>query len=280
LKNSELFKGVAVVAAREHNNATIFVFKNGEIQYLHKIDSLEMIDDEIESMTAYCKNEFNEDSAACQVVYSDIETALAAQGELLQDVSLQKRIMSVNLLPVEELKIVKFKHETSLFLKFLAVVAVGMMLCFFMLFFQALYASRTAVKIQKNLGKPDVSLNNLINLEKMDAIYRQEKNYQDDMIYQSRQENWYEISREIKRIMPKHAYIISLISNDKGLLLFKGEAINQKSVFSFVHALKESKFFDEVNLEESKDKDDNAETAFAYFVIRCRIAQTGGENET
>ncbi|MFH1310047.1 MAG: pilus assembly protein PilM, partial [Candidatus Omnitrophota bacterium] len=46
LKNSELFKGVAVVAAREHNNATIFVFKNGEIQYLHKIDSLEMIDDE------------------------------------------------------------------------------------------------------------------------------------------------------------------------------------------------------------------------------------------
>ncbi|MFH1395289.1 MAG: PilN domain-containing protein [Candidatus Omnitrophota bacterium] len=278
LKDSELFKGIAIVAAREYNNATIFVFEKGEIRYLHKVDSLEMLDTEIESMTAYCKNEFD-GSGSCQVVYSDIETAMAEQGTVLKDTALQKNLITVNLLPVEELKIVKFKNETSTFMKFLAVVTVGMMIYFFMLFFQAWNASRIAQNMQKGLEKPDASLNELISLEKMDAVYRQEKTYQQQMIKESGQENWYEISQEIKRTIPKSAYILSLISNDKGILLIKGEAAEQRIVFSFVRALKESKFFNDVNLEESKDKEIDAETAYAYFVIRCRIAETGDKNE-
>lgn len=271
LKDTSLLKGAVVLAAVEYDNATIFIFKDGKIHYLHKADTIDELQVEMESIAAYCRNEFGEEFEVKEIVSSAAGELTAAEGVILGDSGKNKFPVKINLLPVEELKESKFNVQFSFFLKAVAVVAVGIVVYFSVLYFQMWNSRNIAKGVQQDLERPVKRLEELLRVEKMDSVYSLEKKKQEEIIKEAGREDWVGIFAEIKRVMPKNAYLVSLVSNETGGILFKGEAVSGTGVFDFVRALKESTFFKNVELEESKDLETEDALTHAYFVIRCEI---------
>ena len=99
---------------------------------------------------------------------------------------------------------------------------------------------------------------------------------QQRILLKAKAENWGEILQEIKRVIPKKAYLMSIKSDEKDIVTFKGEAVNQNSVFDFVRSLKGSRYFEDIKLEESKDEE-TKEGPRAYFVIKCLLRAESSE---
>jgi len=277
LKDTSLLKGSVVLAAVEYDNATIFIFKDGKIHYLHKADTIDELQTEMESITAYCKNEFNEEGEVKEIVSSDLGDVIAAEGLSLRESGKNKFSVKLNLLPVEEIKESKFNLQFTFFKKALAVLAIMMVAYFSVLYFNMWNARRVARIMQKDLKKPIRRLEELIGVAKMDRVYNVEKKQQQKIMMEAEREDWVEILGEIKKIVPKDTYLISLVSNKEGIILFKGEAASQGSVFDLVRSLKESIFFENATLEESKDKEIEGGLIRAYFVIKCEIKEMSEE---
>ena len=277
LKDTSLLKGSVVMAAVEYDNATIFIFKDGKIHYLHKADTIDELQTEMESITAYCKNEFNEEGEVKEIVSSDLGEVIAAEGLSLRESVKNKFSAKLNLLPVEEIKESKFNLQFTFLKKALAILAIMIVAYFSVLYFNMWNARRVARIMQKDLKKPIRRLEELIGVAKMDRVYNVEKKQQQKIMMEAEREDWVEILGEMKKIVPKDTYLISLVSNKEGILLFKGEAASQGSVFDLVRSLKESIFFENVTLEESKDKEIEGGLIRAYFVIKCEIKETSEE---
>ncbi|GEM_PF-1317378 len=277
LKDTSLLKGSVVMAAVEYDNATIFIFKDGKIHYLHKADTIDELQTEMESITAYCKNEFNEEGEVKEIVSSDLGEVIAAEGLSLRESVKNKFSAKLNLLPVEEIKESKFNLQFTFLKKALAILAIMIVAYFSVLYFNMWNARRVARIMQKDLKKPIKRLEELLSVAKMDSVYNSEKKQQQKIMMEAAREDWVEILGEMKKIVPKDTYLISLVSNKEGILLFKGEAASQGSVFDLVRSLKESIFFENVTLEESKDKEIEGGLIRAYFVIKCEIKETSEE---
>ncbi|MBL7072725.1 MAG: pilus assembly protein PilM [Candidatus Omnitrophica bacterium] len=271
LKDASSLKGAVVLAAVEYDNATIFIFKDGKIHYLHKADTLDELQTEMESITAYCRNEFGEEFEVKEIVSSATGELTAAEGITLRESPNNKFPVKINLLPVEELKESKFNVQFSFFIKVLAIVAAGIVVYFSLLYFQMWNSRNIAKGVQKDLERPVKRLEELLRVEKMDSAYSLEKKKQEEIIKEVGKEDWVGIFAEIKRVIPKDTYLASLVSNKRGEIVFKGEAISGTGVFDLVRALKESTFFKNVELEESKDTETEDASTRAYFVIKCDI---------
>jgi len=271
LRDTSLLKGAVVLAAVEYDNATIFIFKDGKIHYLHKADTIDELQTEMESITAYCRNEFGEEFEVKEIVSSATGELTAGEGITLWESGNNKFPVKINLLPVEELKESKFNAQFLFLLKVLAVIAVGIVTYFSVLYFQVWNSRNLARIVQQDLEKPIKRLEELLKVEKMDSVYSLEKKKQEEIIKEVGREDWVGIFAEIKRVIPKDTYLASLVSNKRGEIVFKGESISGTGVFDLVRALKESTFFKNVELEESKDLETEDGLTHAYFVIKCEI---------
>jgi len=268
-------EGVAVLAAVEENNSTVFIFKDGKIHYLHSINSLKQLDAEMEATTAYCRDKFGKDTVIKKVISTDIKGLSIAQALNLWDVKGEGPDLKINLLPLEEIKVKELERQALLFLEVLGGV-VGLLIFFFLfLHFQTWVAYRNIASSQQALSRPDPAFSQLLSTESASRQYALEIRSQEAVAAAAKGQNWHVILEEIKRIIPKRAFLLSLITNREGLIEFEGEAADPDTAFDFVRSLKASKYFDDVKLEETKDME-TIRGMNAYFIIRGRLT-TGVE---
>ena len=265
-----LSDGIVILAAVEHDSATLFIFEDGKIHYLHNVDAISELDSEIESITAYCKSEFGESAEIKKIISTDLKNISIAKGLFLRETKQAEFPIKMNLLPLEEIRVKEFNRQVFLFTKALGVLAAILLFYFFFLRFQTWVTFRNIAAIQKALNKPNPALEELLDIERMNTLYNLEVKNQEKIILKAKGEDASRILREIKRIIPKDAYLSSLSSNEKGVVTFTGEAADQNAVFDFVRSLKGSRLFRDVKLEESKAKDDG-DDARTYFVIKCQL---------
>lgn len=272
-----LSSGITVLAAVEYNTATIFIFKDSKIHYLHNVDPISELNSEIGSITGFCKNEFGEGVEIKKIISTDLKEISIAKGLALRDTGEDKFPVKINLLPLEEIRIKEFNSQAFQFLKALGVIVSILILYFFFLRFQTWLSFRNIAAIQDDLKKPNPVLDKLLDVERMDKLYTLEMKEQKRIILKAESEDWGELLQEIKRIIPKRAYLMSIKSDEKDVVIFKGKAVNQNSVFDLVHSLKESWYFADIKLQESKDEETKEDTR-AYFVLKCLLRVESKEN--
>ncbi|MCK4519558.1 MAG: pilus assembly protein PilM [Candidatus Omnitrophica bacterium] len=269
--SKEAFSGrIVVLAAVAAINSTIFIFKDGKIHYLHNVDAVDELDSEIESIMAYCKSEFGEGAEIKKIISTDLKDASTVKGLVLRESKGTEFTGKINLLPLEEIRGKEFNCQVFRLVKALGVLTVVLLVCFFFLRFQTWVAFRNIAAISDVLNKPNPVLNELLTIEKTAKTYNLEKKNQEKII--SKAKDWSNILQEIKRVIPKKAYLSNLSGNEKGRVVFKGEAAGQNAVFDFVRSLKSSKFFGCVRLEESKARKTEGK-AHIYFVIKCQLRE-------
>ncbi|MFH1798120.1 MAG: PilN domain-containing protein [Candidatus Omnitrophota bacterium] len=266
-----LSEGVVIFTAVETDSAEIFVFNEGNIRYLHNVDILDELDSEMESIIGYCKDNFGKDTEIKKVMSSELEDVSVVRGLALRAGQTDKFPVKINLLPLEEIRLKELNRRGLLLAKGLGVLVAVLFLYFFFLRFQTWFMFKKADATRSVLTKASPAFNELLALEEMDRKYSDEINAQEKIINESRGEDWSRILQELKRIIPKNAYLFSINTNQKGMIDFKGEAIDQNTVFDFVQSLKASEFFVDVNLKESKDAEIKSEKGYAFFVIQCGI---------
>lgn len=266
-----LSKGIVIFAAVETNNAEIFIFNNGKIHYLHSVDALEDLENEIESIVGYCKENFGETAEIKKVMSTELKNGSIVKGLGLLAAEADKFQVKINLLPLEEIRLKEFYNHGFLLAQTTGVLIIILVLYFFFLRFQTAFLFKRADAAQAVLRKASPAFNKLLMLEEMNRKYSKEIETQEQIIDKARGGDWSGVLQEIKRIIPKNAYLFSISTNQKGIIDFEGEAIDQNTVFDFVQALKASEFFKDVDLKESKDARIEAQEEYAFFVIQCQI---------
>jgi len=263
-------QGIIELVVVKNDSAVIFLFKEGKLSFLHNVDSLEELNTEIEDIKNFCKNQIEEK-----------EKIKIIKSTALQDVSIVKGLarsvggktdfpIKINLLPLEEIQIKEFNCQVARFVKYLGLLTGILILYFSFLQFQIWLTFRNIVFIQDDFNKPNLILNKLLDLEKRGKLYGLEIQRQKEIMINERGGNWGGILKEIKLIIPKKAYLMSMTSDDKNGVSFKGKAVNQNAVFDFVRSLKGSNYFRDVRLEESRDENTGNVTG-AYFAIKCLL---------
>jgi len=258
------------LAAVEYDSAVIFIFKDGKLHYLHNVDSIAELDSEMEAIVSYCKKEFGKSVKVKKIISADLKNISVAKGLFLRSAKESGFPVKINLLPLEEGRIKEFNKQVLWFLKITVVMASILILYFFLLRFQTWLVFREISAIQGNLAKPNPILEKLLEIERMTELYTLETAEQREIIAQAESEAWGEVLQEIKRVIPKKAYLVEIKSDEKNIITFTGKAANQNSVFDFVRFLENSVYFEDIQLEESKDEE-TEEAARTYFVIRCRL---------
>jgi len=79
-----LSEGIVILAVveNEYDSATIFIFKEGKVYYLHNVDSVDELESEMESIAAFCGSEFGENAPAKKIISSTFKNISAATGLL------------------------------------------------------------------------------------------------------------------------------------------------------------------------------------------------------
>jgi len=265
-----LSQGIVVLAAVEHDRATTFIFKDGGIHYLHSVDSVDDLNSEVESIVSYCRSEFGKSVKIKKIISTKLEGVSVAKGLALRAKEGDKFPVKIDLLPLEEIRTKEFNRQVLNFLKVLGGLSAVMVLWFFFLRFQTHLAFRDVAGIQDAFRKPTPVLDKLLEVERMSKMYRVEMKKQQNIILKVAKETWPEIFEEIKRIIPKKAFLLSIKNDADNTVVFTGRAIDQSSVFDFIHSLGGSVYFEDIELKETKDIE-TGNGMRSHFVIKCRI---------
>jgi len=263
-------EGVVVLAAVEKSSGTVFIFKDGKIYYLHSINSLKQLDEEMETTAAYCRDKFGKDTSVKKVVSTELKELSIAKGLNLWDVKDDSFDLKINLLPLEEIRGKEIDQQVLLFLGALGSVVGILIFLFLFLRFQTWLSFRNAASSQQALSRPDPAFSQLLNTESASRQYALEIGEQQDVLDMARSQNWHVILEEIKKIIPKRAFLLSLISSSQDVIEFEGEAAGADTALDFVRSLKASRHFEDIKLEETKDLD-ATRAMNTYFVIRCKL---------
>jgi len=266
-----LSKDATVVALIEDESVVAFIFKDLQIHYLHRLENLDQLQAGLDSVSKYCQSEFGEDVKVQTIISSEIKGVTLAEGISLRDSKESAFSLKINLLPLEELKIKEFDRQTLLFLKIIVSMIFSLLFVFLCLLFATWFNFKQSSYLQENLNQPTPVLNRLLGMENVSKLYAAEMKNQQKIIQAVDQQDWSLILEEIKKVIPKKAFLLSVESNQDNEMNITGEAANADTVFNFVNSLKSSGYFTNVKLVESKDKE-NQNNVTAYFMIKCRIA--------
>ena len=264
-------KDITILVSVENDVAIAFIFKDSQIYYLHKLDSANQLQAGLDSINKYCQSEFGKDAKIHTIISSEINGLTLAEGLSLRDSKESAFLVKINLLPLEELKTKEFDKQIVLFLTTTISVIAVLLFVFFCLLVATWFNSKQAAHSQENLKKPTPVLNKLLGMEKVSKLYEREIKNQQKIIKAVNQQDWSLILKEIKKVIPKKAFLVRIESNQDNEMNIVGEAANADTVFSFVNSLKSSDYFTDVKLVESKDKE-NQNNVTAYFMIKCQIA--------
>ncbi|MFH1504662.1 MAG: PilN domain-containing protein, partial [Candidatus Omnitrophota bacterium] len=269
LDREPVSENAAVLVVVEDSKAVIFIFKDGEVNYLYDVDSIKELEQGVESAVAYCESEFGKDCPIKKIISTDIEGISIAGGLILKGAKKGCFKGGINLLPLEEIKIKEFDNNILFFLKSLGILVSALIIWLVLIRFQTWLTFRNIADIQDTLNKPSLVLNELLDVESMSKRYDLELKNQQNIILKAKTKKWAQALEEIKKIIPKKAFLLSIKSGNEGQVTFNGEAVDTSTVFDFVQSLKGSKYFENIKLEKSEDKEE--EQAHIYFVIKCRL---------
>ncbi|MFH1776093.1 MAG: pilus assembly protein PilM [Candidatus Omnitrophota bacterium] len=277
-EQEDLNSGVVVLGIVEYSTAVIFILNEGKIHYLHNIDSLSELNSELESIFGYCRNEFGQEVQIRKIVSTDFKDCTIAKGLSLRNKKEKDFISGINLIPTEVLREKAFHLETFRFVYLLAAVVIAIIFMALFLRFKTQQSLKEMNVIKKGLEETGSVLNRLFDKEQKAEKYQAELAMQNKIIKEAKRIEWAEVLEEIKRIIPKKVFLTKISENKKEEVEFAGEAIEPDAVFDFVKALSWSRYFKEVCLGETKDKE-TKEGMQAYFTIDCRLNTQGDDGD-
>lgn len=264
--------GILVLSAVEHDSPVIFIFKDNGLYYLHKVDQASGLADAAAAVEAYCRREFGENAEIKKISSTGMEDVSVARGLFLSDTKIPDFDIKLNLLPVEQIKIKEFNKQLLLLLKAICIVC-GIMLSVFIFFNVRTYiAMQGAQALEKQIQMPIEGLDRLLYIENMEKVYNLELQIQSGIFKTVRDRSWANILQEIKKRIPKRAFLTSVINAEGNVVTFEGVAQDQGTIFDFQNSLKSSGAFGDVKVQQSQAAQ-SGDNMMVSFAISCSLAR-------
>lgn len=204
-----------------------------------------------------------------------LSSATRAIGLAIRGVGVKEYPINIDILPLEEIRIKKFKSHLLKFFVSLGGIVILLLIALVGLRLQGGSIAFKALSLQRELEKPAPELSELLDIEKQTNLYLDEMAKQKDIISNAKKIRWDELLVEIKTVIPKDVRLTEL-KNKGDMVEFNGEALSQEAVFNFVKSLRVSPYFKEVKLNTAKDKEKEWKV-YTVFNIESQIDIGGKE---